>query len=149
MLKKIVIPLIIIVIVITTIITAIIFSINNYKSNLKEIQQLNSDYESYYNTELLGTTVISIINKTISLNEKNGIEKNNKGEYLENDTNSIIITVQFKGNEDKIFTYRMEAIGKQGSEAFVKNFGGFTFKCTKIEYHEKTKMVKSLFIEQI
>lgn len=144
--KKIVILTIIILIVIMS---AIMYFYSTYQSKLIEAQKINKDYESYYDVELLGTTVISIINKTINLNNQNGISKKENGEYQENDTNSIIITVQFKGNEDKIYTYRMEAIAKQGTEAFVKNFGGFTFKCTKMEYHEKTKIVKSLFIEQI
>lgn len=144
--KKIVISIILLLIVIIAI---IMYLYSTYQTNLIEVQKINSDYESYYNVELLGTTIISIINKTIDLNEKNDIPKKENGEYQENDTNSIIITVQFKGNEDKVYTYRMEAIAKQGSEAFIKNFAGISFKCTKIEYHEKTKMVKSLFIEQI
>lgn len=146
MLKKIVISFIIVLIVIISVST---YCYNSYQKELNEAQKLNKDYESYYNIELLGTSIISIINKSIYLNEKNGIEKNEKGEYIPNDTNSINITVQFIGNEEKIYTYKMEAIAKQGTEAFVKNFGGITFKCTKIEYHEKTKKVKNLFIEQI
>jgi len=146
MLKKVIISFIIILIAVISVTTYYYYT---YKVQSNEIQKINKDYESYYDIELLGTNIISIINKTINLNEKNGIAKNEKGEYQENDTNSIIVTVQFIGQNNEIFTYRMEAIAKQGTEAFVQNFGAITFKCTKIEYHEKTKMVKSLFIEQI
>ncbi len=144
--KKIIISFIIIAIIV---ITAVVYCNNVYQSKLRELQKVNSDYESYYNVEVLGTDIISIINKTIDLNEKNEVAKNEKGEYQENDTNSIIITVKFKGKDDEEFIYRMENIARQGSIEFVKNFGAISFKCTNIEYHEKTKAVKSLFIEQM
>ena len=48
---------------------------------------------------------------------------------------SIIIEVKFI-EADQIF--RMEAIAKQGSEAFIKNYNTMSFKCIKKEYHEKT-----------
>ena len=146
MLKKKVIFFIIIIVVIAT---AVIYYIGNYQMQLNELKKINSNYELYYDKEILGTDIISIINKTMDWNEQNDIPKNEKGEYQENDTNSIIITVKFKGIEDQEFIYRMEAIAKQGSVEFVKNFGGITFKCTNIEYHEKSKMIKSLFIEQM
>lgn len=109
-------------------------------------QKQNATYESCYEQEILGTTLISIINKAIDSNEKNGVEKQTNSIYYENNhENSIQITIQFKQKEEPV---HMEAIAQKQSEAFVKVFATASFKCTKIEYHEKTNLVKSLYFEQ-
>lgn len=144
--KKIIITLAIIIICIVCITLYFIYQNNQ---NLQIMREANQDYESFYQKETYGTNVMSLMNKAINDNQKNAIAKDDKGNYIENDTNSIIITVQFKGQDDEIFEYRMEQIAKQGSEAFIKNFGAISFKCTKIEYHEKTKIIKSMYFEQL
>ena len=46
-------------------------------------------------------------------------------------------------------TYNMETIYKGGMDKFVQYYGSIKFKCTKIEYHNKTQKVKYMLIEQI
>lgn len=110
-------------------------------------EDYNKTYESYYEQEILGTTLISIINKTIDQNEKNAIPKEqNSIYYIDNGENSIQIQVKFLESDNII---KMEDIEQQETENFVKYFATSTFKCTNIEYHPKTNMVKSLYFEQI
>jgi hypothetical protein len=110
-------------------------------------EDYNKAYESYYEQEILGTTLISIINKTIDQNEKNAVPKEqNSIYYIDNEENSIQIQVKFLESDNII---KMEDIEQQETENFIKYFATSTFKCTKIEYHPKTNKVKSLYFEQI
>ena len=121
---------------------------NIYQKNEK-IAQSNADnktYESFYNKEVLGTDIISIINKATDSNEKNEIEKDEDGNYIENDENSIKIDIKFTELEQVI---TMERINKIGIQQFWKNYGALNFKCTKIEYHQKTNKVKYMYFEEI
>ncbi len=141
--KKIIIVILSIVIAILSIIVYNIYEYNNKKI---ESQKNNSNFESAYGKEILGTDVISLINKAIDNNEKNKVEKDAKGTYIENNINSIKIDVKFKEMDNVI---SMEAINSQGAVNFAINFGAATFKCTKLEYHEKTKNIKYMYFEQI
>ena len=121
---------------------------NIYQKNEK-IAQSNADnktYGSFYNKEVLGTDIISIINKATDSNEKNEIEKDEDGNYIENDENSIKIDIKFTELEQVI---TMERINKIGIQQFWKNYGALNFKCTKIEYHQKTNKVKYMYFEEI
>lgn len=138
--------------IIILIILLIILAISGYYVyNVRRLDSLaqknNKQYDSYYEKEILGNTLMSIINKTIDINEKNNISKQEDSIYYEdNKTNSIQITVKFL-ESDKIV--RMEDIAEKQSENFIRYFASATFKCTKIEYHEKTKCIKSLHFEQM
>ena len=119
--------------------------INNLK-NLETIaQKHNSEYEKYYEQQITGTTLISLINKAIDYNEKNNIEKQENVTYTNNDANSIHIYINFLESEK---TINMESIAEKQTENFVKYFAMATFKCTKIEYHNKTNYVKNIYFEQ-
>lgn len=113
---------------------------------IENANRINKEYNTYYDKTILGTDLASIINKTIDQNEKNKIEKNEKNVYQENETNSIKIYIKFLESDD---TYLMEAISNRGIDNFIKNYSSMNFKCTSIEYHEKTKYVKSLMFEQV
>ncbi len=128
------------------IIVIITYSIFNTRKIKEEITQNNKPYESFYGQPVLGTDVISLINKAIDNNEKNAVERDEKGNYIDNEKDSIIIKIKFLELEDVI---SMEAIEKQGIQRFIQNFGAFSFKCTNIEYHQKTGNVKQLYFEQI
>lgn len=112
----------------------------------EEANKINKEYNTYYEKTILGTDLASIINKTIDLNEKNKIEKNDKKVYQENEKNSIKIYIKFLENEDE---FLMESISNKGIDSFIYNFASASFKCTSIEYHEKTKQVKCLKFEQV
>lgn len=120
--------------------------IYNYQMLLKRANKENLEYENYTNNIILGSSLMTLINKVIDNNEKNYIEKDEKGLYISNDTNSIIIEVKFTEAKE---TFRMEAIASLGSEAFIKNYNTMSFKCLKKEYHEKTKVISYLYFEQV
>lgn len=122
-----------------------------YIYNVKKIENVaikhNKQYEEYCNKEILGTELISLINKAIDYNEKNSVEKQeNTIYYINNNTNSIQITVKFLDN-DKII--KMENIAEKQTENFIKFFATSTFKCNDIKYHKQTKNVQSMYFEQI
>lgn len=118
----------------------------NYKKITILANNKNREYESYTQSEIVGSKLMTLINKAMDQNEKNQIEKDDKNKYIENETNSIKIEIKFL-ESDKIFS--MEAISELGSEQFIKNYRSMIFKCTKKEYHEKTKNIKYLLFEQI
>ena len=135
---------ILIILIIFLIVLAIaVYSIYNYRTNVFEAQKKNNQYKSYYNIQILGTELLSIINRTDDINEKNGIQKNEDGLYIENDTNSIKVYINFKYKDD-YRTLEIERIIKNGIENFTKTYSTASFKCTDISYHDKTKNVKSL-----
>ena len=113
-----------------------------------EEQKLNKEYEEYYGIEILGTELISIINRTIDINSKNNINRDEEGYYIDNEKNSIKLYIHFAYKEE-IKTIQMEEIEKTGIESFVKVYSTANFKCTKIEYHENTNLVKSLTFEEV
>ncbi len=123
------------------------YYVYNARSLAKLAKNYNQFYEEYYNKEILGTTLISIINKAMDDNEKNGVftQKNNIL-YEENDENSIKIEVKFSDDRANV---SMESIANQGTESFVKLYPTATFKCTKIEYHQKTNRIKYMLFEYI
>ena len=106
----------------------------------------NNGYVSYYNKEITGAEVATLINKAIDNNQTNQVEKNSKGIYIENEDNSINIEIKFIDNDE---TYNMETIFNSGTDTFMKYYNSIKFKCTKIGYHQKTKKVKYMYIEQI
>ena len=112
------------------------------------MQKLNREYEQYYNIDILGTELISIINRTCDINVKNDISKDTNGYFENNNDNSIIVYIQFNYKKDTK-TIRMEEISNTGSEAFIKVYSTANFKCTNIEYHEKTHNIKSLTFEEV
>ncbi len=124
------------------------YGIYSYRNRMIQAQKTNKQYEEYRNIEILGTELISMVNKTIDTNIKNGIERDANHYFVDNGNNTITIYVKFIYKDD-IKTLRMEDIEKSGTEAFVKTYSTASFKCTQIQYHTKTKNVKSLVFEEI
>lgn len=118
----------------------------NYKMQYNSAKKENMDYEYYYEKEILGTELATIINKAIDNNEKNEVQKDENELYMQNNENSINIEIYITDNET---TYKMEKIYNNQINRFVENYGNIKFKCTKIEYHNTTKKVSDLFFEQI
>lgn len=138
----------VIILLVAIFIVLAIFTYNfySYRAQKLEITQINRVYESFLDKQVLGTDVMSVINKAVSSNEKNQVQKNEKGKYIDNGTNSIQIEVKFQ-ELDKVVS--MEAISGQGYNEFVYNFGAASFKCTKIEYHTGTGSIRYMYFEQI
>ena len=133
-------------IAIIVILSIFAYKIYSFKIMQGDIKIENKTYESFLNKQVLGTDVMSIINKAENQNKQNEVQKDENDIYIENDTNSIKIDVKFK-ELDKVIP--MESILKQGYNAFVYNFGALDFKCTKVEYHSKTNSIKYMYFEQI
>lgn len=143
--KKTLICLIIVLIAITIVVSMWI-SGNNTK--LAKIKENNQKYEVYLDKEVFGTDVTTVINKAIDDNEKREIPKDEKDFFIPNDTNSIKVELVMLNGESKE-TYQMETLNKVGLNGFIKNFNLINFKCSKIEYHEKTKLISKIIFEQI
>lgn len=128
------------------VICIVVYGVYQKNENTAQIGVDNKTYESYENKEVLGTDIISIINKATDSNEKNDIKIGEDGNYIDNGKNSIRIEIKFK-ELDKVIT--MERINNVGIEKFWNNYGALSFKCTKIEYHEKTHRVKYMYFEEV
>lgn len=128
------------------IICIVVYGVYQKNENTAQIGIDNKTYESYYNKEVLGTDIISIINKATDSNKKNDIKIGEDGNYIDNGKNSIRIEIKFL-ELDKVIT--MERINNVGIEKFWSNYGALSFKCTKIEYHEKTHRVKYMYFEEV
>lgn len=121
------------------------FSVKNMQMKKKEVAKFNSEYEYYNNDKVLnGLDITTLINKATSNNEKYEIEKDENGLYILDDEYSIEIYVTMIINET---TYKMERITQIGTNAFVEYFGGVSFKCTNVEYHESTGRIASMTFE--
>ncbi len=126
---------------------AVYFAINSrIGSNIASEE--NRYYQQLLNKEITGTELSSVINKVIDTNKKNEISLDDKKLYKENDSNSIIMEVTFK-YEDGTKTLRGEKIYNGEIKNFISYYGNIKFKCTKLEYHDSTKKVKKIYVEEI
>ena len=118
----------------------------NLKTTTEAVHKGNKEYEYYLGKEIYGTDVTSLMNKEINENEKNGVEKDEKGYYIDNNKDSIKIELKMITVEK---TYTMEEINNHDMNQFLKNFNLIKFKCTSIEYHRKTGKVSKMIFEQL
>ncbi len=118
----------------------------NYKSNYNIAQKENRQFETYNGQEIYGTELTTIINKAIDNNQNNEVQKDNKGNFIGNDSNSIQIDIKMLDNEK---TYNMETLYNGGMDKFVQFYSEIKFKCTKLDYHRVTNKVKYMLFEQI
>lgn len=140
--KKLVFFLIIVLVILSGFSYLYIINKANYNNTKKE----NFKYDSYYNKEITGTELATVINRAIDNDMKYEIQKDSKGRYIANNENSINIDIKFT-DDDNI--HQMEIIYSNGIEKFVQFYGEIKFKCTKVEYHSATNKVKYLLFEQI
>ena len=132
--------------IIVIIVVGISYVYLNYKANYYETKKSNNQFEEYYQKEFYGADVTTIVNKAIDNNLVNGIQRDENAKFIENDTNSIKIDLKMLDNDK---TYDMETLYAGGMERFVQYYNNIKFKCTNIEYHQKTGKVKYMMIEQI
>lgn len=131
--------------VIIIVVSGISYLYLNYKANYENAKRENMQFESYYNQEVYGTQLATIINRAIDNNMKNEVEKDKKGKYINNDTNSININIKFTDDDN---VYNMEKIYNNEIVNFVNYYGKIKFKCSNIEYHSSTNKVKYMLFEQ-
>ena len=132
--------------IVTIVIAMISYFYLVYQRNYKIAQQENRQYDSYYQQEIYGPDLATLINKAVDDNTKNKIEKDNKGKYIENTKNSVRIDIKFT-DDDSI--HAMEEIYQGGISTFIQYYNQIKFKCTKIGYHASTHKVKYMLFEQI
>lgn len=120
--------------------------VNNIVNERKQIEMENSEYAEYLTRNIYGTELATLINKTIDKNENNNIAKDKNNYYIENDINSLKIEIKMKITKK---TYAMEEIYNNDITEFIKYFNFADFKCTNIEYHEKTGRISKLLFEEI
>ena len=131
-------------------IVVVVVFISMNRNNILANKQANKEYEQYLNQKLYGTDVATIINKAINENRQNQVEKDKKGNYIDNEENSIRIDIIMITNEEKkkTKTYQMENIAKVGIAEFITNFNTAPFQITKMEYHPKTGKIRYIEITQ-
>lgn len=133
-------------VIVIVIVSIIAVRYSSYKVEHDTIMQENAEFEQYKDKEIYGLDLATIINKVMDKNIKNEISKDDKGMFIENDTNSIKMEIYMTDNEQ---TYRAETFYNNGIEQFMEYYRDIKFKCSKIEYHEKTSKIKYLYFEQI
>ena len=101
------------------IICIVVYGVYQKNENTAQIGVDNKTYESYENKEVLGTDIISIINKATKKKKKNDIKIGEDGNYIDNGKNSIRIEIKFL-ELDKVIT--MERINNVGIEKFWSNY---------------------------
>lgn len=138
--------IIILILILIAVLMAFLYSFANYKIAYTEIKKENAAYEQYLNKEIYGTNVATVINKAVNNNEKNKISKNEKGLYIDDNENAIIIDIYILDNET---TYNMQTLYSNGIEKFVQNYNLVKFKSSKVEYNEKNGRIKYILFEQV
>lgn len=133
-----------IVIALIIIIVPIMIIVSNYKQTQNEINKFNLLYEKYKTGKYYGSEIGSIINNAINNNEKNEIEKDENGFYIDDDKYCIKILIQLKSDEE-LKTYEMENLEKLGIDRFVKNFNLEQFECSEITYNSVGRINKMIF----
>ena len=136
----------IIIVVCALILLISVYAVYTYRKNALEVQKITRQYEEYISKKIPASELISLINKTIDYNEQNNIQKNNDGEYIENDENSIKIHIKFK-YEDDYKTIEMEQISMGGTESFMKAYSEAYFECTNLQKHNNNRIKELTFIE--
>ena len=128
------------------VVCGVTYTFLNNKANYNTSKKTNLEFENYLNVEVSGTDLVTVMNRAIDSNEKNEVEKDNKGIYKDNEKNSISIEFKITDNDT---IYQMETFDKSGMQKFLANYGNIQFKCVNIKYHQATKKVKYMLFEQI
>ena len=116
------------------------------QSRNRALSDINSEYEFYLNKEIYGTELAALINKAIDNNEKAEVEKDINGYYINNGQDSILITIQMIGTNEK---FQMERVFALGTEQFVELFNSGIFISEKATYHEQTGRIATIDFKQI
>ena len=130
----------------------IVVAVSDIKAKNNKIATFNSQFEQYLGQTMYGTEILTIINKAIDNNEKNNIEKNESGFYIENNQNTVKVelTLLSTNNEGETVevTHQMERLKEIGLDRFIASFNLTEFECTKIEYNDEGRVSK-IFVKQL
>ena len=132
--------------ILIAIIAGVSYTYMKYRANYYEAKRENNQFESYFEQEFYGNEVATIVNLAIDNNERYKIPKDSTGKYIEDDSYSVRSDIYITDSEK---VYSMELLNLGEISNFVNNYSNVKFKCTKVEYHKKTKRLSYLYIEQI
>lgn len=138
--------LIIFFVIVIIIVSGVAYIYLNYKSEYNSSIKANMEFEKYLNEEVYGADLATIINRAVDKNEKNKISKNNKGIYINDNSNSINIEIKMIDNDT---IYQMETIYNSGIQKFINYYNNIKFKCVEIKYHNSTNKVRYMLFEQV
>lgn len=133
-------------VIVIVIISGISYIYLNYRSEYNSSMKANMEFEKYQDVEVYGADLATIINRAVDRNENNKVSKNNKGIYIDNDSNSISIEIKMKDNDT---IYQMETIYNGGIQNFISYYNNIKFKCVDIKYHYSTHKVRYMLFEQV
>ncbi len=144
--------IIIISIIVITIISIIFAKYSEYYKQQVKIQDINKEFLAYENTSIQINTVVSLMNKAISINKENNIKQNEENIFEENDTNSIKVYLETKSSKnEQLVLIPMEDLmlnEKAGPEKVVYAFSDLKFEIKEKEYHKKTKQIKKIIFSE-
>lgn len=132
----------------------IVYARYQFKVNQSMVNFENNPYTSILNKEISAAELATLINKAMNKNADNNIQRDSDGLFIENDENSIKIDIKFvientEEEKEEDYIIPAENIEKSDLNEFIVAFSSAKFKCTKIDYHKKSKLVKYLYIEQL
>ena len=133
--------------IVILIVASVAYMFINYQIKNANLKKINEPYLNIYNKKINGSEVATLINRAIDNNKKNNVEKNEEGIYINNGENSI--NIEFSMLDDPYKVYYMETFYKNDVMEFAHYYSDVLFKCTNIQYHQKTGRVSYLYIEQI
>lgn len=138
------------IIVLICIFIAIIISLYTYyqstQSALQGVKKFNYQFEQYFDKEIYGADVVTIMSKAIDNNNKYDIARNEENKFIEDNKYCLKVMIKFKDVDQ---TFDMESIEKAGIEGFMQNFSKSTFKVVEHDYNEDSKRIGKIVIEEI
>ena len=130
--------------VLIIILTIFYLKYSEYRNMKIAIKEYNLQYEEYLNKEIDGRTLTSLINKAVDNNEKNSVQKNEEGFYIEDDINSMKIEIKMI---DLDLTYNMETIYNGKMENFIIMYNSILFKSEEVRYNSIGKIKYIRFVQ--
>ena len=120
------------------------------QKNIQQIAAFNAQYTSYQKRALYGADVASVINKIIDNNKEHVDNPDYQinwefklTEKLELDNTTILPAGTY--DQSKYSAY----VAMMNNASYFKEFKSLYFKCTSVEYSNKTGRVNKIVFEQI
>ena len=136
----------ILIFIVIIIVVGISYMYLTYKANYNQTKLENSQYQSYYEKDIYGSDLATIINKSIDNNKINNVEKDENGKYINNHKDSIQVDIYFLDDEK---THSMEEFFDNGIDKFITYYSQIKFNCKKIDYHPETSKVSYMLFVQV
>lgn len=141
-----------ILLILLIIIIIVLINVSNNRIKKNAVSNFNMEFEKYKGKTLYGADVLSIINKAIDNNTQNEIKRDEKGKYIEDDSNSIKVDLILLSQDDegniRELKYPMETLEKAGLDMFIASFSITEFNLENIEYNSIGR-VSRILVKQL